>query len=487
LKKAVMKLAMNDQQTFKIVVTINVFWAVAWLFISQNLATYFFFIGLSVLSLWFIRKWPKEWLWIYIIILSISLIFVVFVYAGNTAQYGNPYYSGGSDDKTYEMRALKAMAENLFTPQAIQTHILSEYDVGSLYYAFLSVVAFLAKPLGGYSTWLGRTLNVFLLIYTLMLIHYLILLVEPLKRNVANIAVLVIAAMPIVQYVNSHVFRDTLNLFLVIFLAVLLTKIFYGKYTSDRATRFGVIFDYTMLLVSIVLLYYLRRNTLIYPIAIFSFITFDKYKPKIMFFTKKLYHEHKFKFSLLILSMIMILVLAVVLVVQSRFINFSYYVDFYTKYKQTQAVGGLSYFVFDTPLLPMGVILRSLYAFVSPFPSLYGSMIGIRSFGVETVMLTVSAGVGITFFMLPYIFKRICQFDWISLSFIVIFLSIIVTTFTFRHMIFYYPFMMILGVDGILNSSKSARKVYLIDSLIVGSILVVAYIALRFIAIGGII
>lgn len=480
-----MRLVISNQQTLKIVATINVFWAVAWLFISQNLATYLFFIGLSFLSLWFIRKWPKEWLWIYIGVLSISLIFVVFVYAGNMAEYGNSYYIGGSDDKTYETKALQAMSENLFTPQAIQSQILSEHDVGSLYYSFLSVVSYLAKPFGGYSTWLGRTLNVFMLIYTLMLTHYLILLVDPQKRRLANISVLVIAGMPLVQYVNSHVFRDTMNLFLVMLITVMLTKIFYRKFTIGGYKRVGVLFDFVLLFSSVILLYYLRKNSLIYPVLIFSFIVFDQYKATVFSFAKELYIEHKLKFSFLIISMIAIPIVILVILVQSRFINLAYYVDFYTEYKQTQAAGGLSYYVFDTPILPLGIIFRSLYAFVSPFPSVNGAMIGIRTFGVETVMLTVSAGVGATFFMLPYIFKRILRFDWISLSFIMIFLSIVVTTFTFRHMIFYYPFMMILGVDGILASSKSERKVYLFDCLVVGLMLAGVYIVLRYVAVGA--
>ncbi len=481
-----MKFAMSDSMTFKVVVTINVFLAVAWLFITQSFATYVFFIALSAISLWLIRKWDRSWLWIYIGILSVSLLFVVFVYFGNMAQYANPYYVGGSDDLTYETRSLKAMEENWFTPMAIQSNVLDQYDVGSMYYSFLAVVAFVAKPLSGYSTWLGRTLNVFLLIYSLMLIHYLILAVNPQKNVLANVSVLLIAVMPIMQYVNSHVFRDPLNLFLVLLIVALTVKIIYGSYNSELSLRMGVAVNFAFLLFSVASLYFLRRNTLLYPLMIVAFIIFDKHKLWLKEKVKYWHKQYRLKLFVTIAAAAVISVLAVLFIIQSRFINFSYYLDFYTKYKQTQAIGGLSYFIFDAPLLPMGIILRSFYAFISPFPSFSGALIGIRSFGVETVMLVVSLGVGFTYLMLPYIFKRLIRFDWVANSFIVIFLSIILTTFTFRHMIFYYPFMMILGVDGWYESSPNEKKIYLTDSLLVGAVLLMLYFVLRSGVIGAI-
>ena len=88
-------------------------------------------------------------------------------------------------------------------------------------------------------------------------------------------------------------------------------------------------------------------------------------------------------------------------------------------------------------------------------------------------------GVGIVYMSMPYVIARVRKFDWVSNSFLLIFLSIIVTTFTFRHMIFYLPFLLFMAIDEFKSVSWSQRKIYLIDSSIVLLVLMVVYIGLK--------
>lgn len=55
----------------------------------------------------------------YILILIISIIFVFFVYNANLSYYGQPYYTGGSDDLKFENWGLDIYHSNIYMPHKI--------------------------------------------------------------------------------------------------------------------------------------------------------------------------------------------------------------------------------------------------------------------------------------------------------------------------------------------------------------------------------
>ena len=61
---------------------------------------------------------------------------------------------------------------------------------------------------------------------------------------------------------------------------------------------------------------------------------------------------------------------------------------------------------------------------------------------------------------MPYLLKHVIRLDYAGLVFLVIFFSVIVTTFTFRHFVMVYPFMMEPIVVEYNNASTATKKYY---------------------------
>jgi hypothetical protein len=82
--------------------------------------------------------------------------------------------------------------------------------------------------------------------------------------------------------------------------------------------------------------------------------------------------------------------------------------------------------------------------------------------------------------MTPFIIKRIFRFDWLSFSFLGCFLPVIAMTFTFRHVILYYPFMVAMAVDGYFSTKLNNRKMIMFLWGIIAFCLSLIYVVLKF-------
>jgi hypothetical protein len=69
----------------------------------------------------------------------------------------------------------------------------------------------------------------------------------------------------------------------------------------------------------------------------------------------------------------------------------------------------------------------------------------------------VFVGVVIQIFAIPFILKRMLTIDWLTLSFVLCMLGVVLTTFTFRHVVFYYPFLVAMAVDGYTQISSRSK------------------------------
>jgi len=118
--------------------------------------------------------------------------------------------------------------------------------------------------------------------------------------------------------------------------------------------------------------------------------------------------------------------------------------------------GGLASKIFALQLFPLGLILRILYGLVSPVPSALLNIVGIPfdvdSFGIAFQSIgTILQIMSIPFF----VFSDWTEHKTEALVFWVLFLGIVVTTFTFRHFIFIYPFMVLLIISRVSQMSMN--------------------------------
>jgi hypothetical protein len=137
-------------------------------------------------------------------------------------------------------------------------------------------------------------------------------------------------------------------------------------------------------------------------------------------------------------------------------IRFQYFFEKYSEY-QTALSSGLSNFIFEQPLFPLGIFLRFGYAFITPFPNFLGLFKNDSELYLDLIFFLIFVGVVIQIFAIPFILKRMLTIDWLTLSFVLCMLGVVLTTFTFRHVVFYYPFLVAMAIDGYTQISSRSK------------------------------
>jgi len=132
-----------------------------------------------------------------------------------------------------------------------------------------------------------------------------------------------------------------------------------------------------------------------------------------------------------------------------------YYIDTYSQYLVKEP--GMSNYIFNQPLLPFGIVMRFFYCLLSPFPNFLSLFNGLNCVLLDAPRLLIYCIV-CQILLVLFILKRLFEFDWLAFSFRLCYLAVVCTTFTFRHLVFYYPFMVTLAVDGYRSSSRGRRK-----------------------------
>lgn len=155
------------------------------------------------------------------------------------------------------------------------------------------------------------------------------------------------------------------------------------------------------------------------------------------------------------------------------------FIESYSRYVSNLAGEGLSSYVFNLPMLPLGIFFRALYALLSPFPSVFGLFEEKSRILFDIVKSLVNLGVLVQILFVPFIIRRSLKLDWLSLVFLSWFLSVIVTTFTFRHFLLFYPFMSALAIDGFVSMTSEKRDTILKLSLFTIVSLGIIYVVLK--------
>ncbi|MCF6138820.1 hypothetical protein [Pseudalkalibacillus berkeleyi] len=392
---------------------------------------------------------------IYTIIFVVSIFFVFLVYLANQMNYGSPYYIGGSDDLMFEQEGLDVHNAGIYNPfKILELNILPNWHNSSFFVVYIAVLIKFSNLFGDYTTFLPLMINVYFLLWITMLFEYFIRKYAKFSDLKTNLSIAAFALTPNIQYINSHVFRDSFNLLQIFLIIFLVDKILSNKNYIRK------IFFVLILALLVYTTYFTRTNALVFAGAICLFIFVEKFR---------------FKKSYLILIGLPIILLSNF----HEFIKLDRFIEGYSNYILNQAENGLSAFIFEQTLLPFGIFLRTVYAFITPFPNFLGLFNNTSSVLYDFVFLLIYIGVLFQILAIPFIIKRIFKFDWLAICFLTLFMGVIATTFTFRHIMLYYPFMVALAIDAYIETSKRRKIGVLYVGGFIGFSLALIYISMK--------
>ena len=153
---------------------------------------------------------------------------------------------------------------------------------------------------------------------------------------------------------------------------------------------------------------------------------------------------------------------------------------FYTKYSSYLLTTnpGVSQFIFSEPLLPFGIFIRMAFGLIMPAPIWIFAPF-LRSLSLNTVIESVvSIGTVVQLHGLPYILFSFRSMKKMSLTFLFTLLVVVSTTFTFRHFIMIYPFMITLFLHGAASQPYERRRsIFIAQSIFIAFLLI--FYALR--------
>lgn len=418
-----------------IFVILNIVISLVLAILFSNFAVIIINLIILLLLLNMLKKEKKDIYLHLIIIYSICIIAMLLLYFGYVAKYGQPYYLGGSDDSNFEIWANKAIKSNNYTlNDVVQNQEFKYYNCNGFIW-LLSIIIRFCNWFGGYHTIILRLINTYLLIF-IGILAFKYFNKEVRENSKKNIYILYVTILfPNALYVSIHGFRDTVFAFIIF-------SIFYLTNYIKEQKKTTKILSIIYIILMAYLAYYIREVAIIYiGLSIILNIILDK---KI---------TNKKNLFIFLLVCIICILLAIKFNLLGKLTK---YLDRYNEYILGDAEGLASY-VFSTPLFPIGIILRIIYG--SIFPSPTGLL--LNNFDIDSICkFIISIGTIFQIYMLPYLFKNIKKIDNIFIMYIIMFFSIILTTFNFRHFITLYPFMFILMGRQFINTEKQYRKKY---------------------------
>lgn len=382
-----------------------------------------------------------------IISIMISFAFMLLAYWGMIETYGIPYYGG--DDQNFEQFGHQIFQSGIMRFSAIPY-------IKGMWYAkgYLLVIAWierLANLVGEYSTFLPRILNMYLWL-SISVLTYKRYKNKIENSHLAKKGLLVLSVFPNALYISAHVYRDTLVCFLIVVLVFqfedLLTVIQRKKISLALVPKIAILIS------GFYMLYYIRSQ-MCYCVAAIWVIGILERRIDL----KRIQQTKKY-IALASLFIILLLLMQATGALDLMKAIVNGYSDL--RYSQTS---GLSRFIFKTPLLPFGIILRAIWGLVSPFPGEILQADFLHQPISSIVTALVCFGTIYQIFLLPYLIKGLLKLDYESLRFMVIYVAIIATTFTFRHFLMIYPFSVEIILREYSTTSLERRRKSLLNVL----------------------
>lgn len=412
------------------------------------------------------------------IIFVILTIAVLVLYFGYIDMYGYPYMGGwNNDDSNFDNARDFIASKGYLFPWQIKDIYVVGANNSKGYIIMLSWLVYITKWAGGYHTIMPRLLNIyFLLIIGVLVYKYIYKYYKTdIRSNIYGLYA--VTLFPNSIYISAHIFRDTL-------ISLIMFSVFYvcDKYfvlagmnqikcLNDRkyVDSIAKIKSYLYCVIFIVIIgyfaYTIRMESMYFIMIIVIVSVFIKN------------YQLSIKTIWIYFS---VLVIVLYLFYQTGFIEklISVY-SFYADYRMNDNTG-LSQNVFGIPILPTGIFFRIGYALITPIP-IPIMKIPIMFTNVETLFeVLCSIGTIIQFILLPYLFRSLRRIDKVSIVFWMILIAIAVTTFTFRHFIMLYPYMVILIFRELQESTPRMRIQLFVFMLLTLFLLTTIYLFLKY-------
>ena len=376
-----------------------------------------------------------------ILLLNIGFFAVIFFYEYWQSFFGSSFYGGGfSDDYNFDTFWTKGYHEKYgLNPIFIFKHLYlleggSAIMHNSIGYVYLNVILrYVGDAFGGYHTLIPRFLNIYFLLLTA---HYTSKVSKILWNNkrITHLTKFSLFLFPIMLFNSVHIFRDTLVSLIIVYCV-------YG-YLKNKKNIIFILFSFILFLI----LFYLRKANCILLIITCLILIFNEkdLKNKLPFFTVL------FGF---------IFVIVIILYGDTIFSQINKYSEM-----NSERFKGLGGKFFSLPIY-FGFIPRITFLIFVP-------AIGIHTF--HQAFLSISTIAQIVFF--PFLIFALFnpKIDLrLKLIFLLYFLGVALSTATFRHVMMYLPFSIILVIYQI-NVSKvflNKKYVYVLFSLIITFVL----------------
>ena len=373
---------------------------------------------------------------------------VVFTY-----YYGVPYWKGGSDELHYEQFGTQfGRTFGIFDYGVIRGGIVNDWHNSVGYIYLMGLLVKFGDLTGGFHTLVPRLFNACALgLLSVVLYHVGIRL--KLAQSTAVISSLGAGFLPLMMWVSAQSLRDTFQAL------ILCTLVYLWLPDSKKNLKYSIGFTLLLSFILIIPVWEIRKMQ--------AFVIF------LIIGSSVLLNKRSYNIIRLLFVTIPIASIAGLFIIRhysdlsSNVLGAIEQTTGYTDMRTYSDVGGgLSSFVFSSPLFPIGWILRSAYALVSPIPVDYST--------VYTSWLSLGTIFHIFFltFLWGGIRGSIHDPGWrlIILAFLLFFAGMAMFTFTIRHMVQFLPFAVLLSAHGYEKYRGDPREIWFVTGASCGAL-----------------
>jgi hypothetical protein len=422
-----------------------------------------FFGALGVLVAWYLGRTELTLFSIVYIVNSLAAVGLYYLYL---SRYGLPYFVGGSDDLTYERYAV-LIAHTLPAFDFMGIKAALPHPINSPGYVYIVSLLYRAStPFGGFHTMVPRLLNC-MVTGLIAIVAFRLARRYRLPVNTSWLAGLAVGTLPIMVYTTVHTFRDVITSMMTLWVFYL-----WDQHSGvQRKGRWVWKWIQTLLFVAILTQLRIFQAVGTFLIAVFQ----NMISPGLRVRRNKAAYAIGMFALLLAMGGIALVVFRTLGGVSPANLisNLEYSGTFYSQYRSQMSETGLSSYVFNARP-PLSFVLRLAYASVTPLPVL----------SLEPDRLLLSIGSVIQFFFLPFVAIGCVQAlrdraKWGLLGlFVFIFSAMAFITFTFRHIIQFLPYGIVLAAIGF--GHRGNHKAALWTGLgVLGATAVLAYAVLK--------
>jgi len=447
------------------------------------------FLGIGIAIFYRKKRYTQIFVWVYLL----SVLSTIALYHIYISRYSVPYYNGGSDDLMYET-LIRNLADKIgFWDQEVVHSII--ITPARDYFAYIypqAQIARFANLLGDVSIYDFRLFNCLLNALCSLMIFRLCSKHLKLNEKISFYTAILCAGAPFCLYITANLFRDIWVTFLILVIVLSSKELFLETKYYTKVILWIVIaaalyiLYYSRMLVNWLMIFYITADVFW---VFFTLPKEQKRSPKI---------RRAFIVSAILVTVNMVILFSTGFFSIARITNkIAYINDTYEQYYQEQynQTPTPSKSPDKTPTipdktpnstmpskpipidkgvrftdkilkmpLPQGLLFRYPLLIFTPVPR-------FTSFYLDDIFIKI--GTCFRFFIIPYLLYgiftsiKVKRMTDIAGLFVIMFLMVGMTTFTFRHIIMMYPFAAITSAQGysVLSDKARIKKIFFWFSL----------------------